>query len=204
MSTAARYFKPAVFLVCLAPLVKLGYQTYTGDLGVNPIEYLTHQTGETALKLLVATLAVTPLRRWTGWNRLVSVRRMLGVFAFFYAMVHFSIYLVFDQFFDFAAIVDDVVKRKFILSGMVALLAMLPLAITSTNGWIRRLGRRWQKLHRLVYVAAAAGAIHFIWKTKVPEVEPYSYGLAVAVLLLARVWIAWQKKQARVKAEGLS
>ncbi|NQW04147.1 MAG: sulfoxide reductase heme-binding subunit YedZ [Acidobacteria bacterium] len=195
MSLMTRGLEPAVAAVCVVPLVLLAYKAYSGDLGVNPIETLTHETGGTALKLLVASLAVTPVRRLTGWNRLVSTRRLLGIFAFFYAVLHFSIYLVFDQFFDVMAIVDDVLKRKFILSGMVAFLAMLPLALTSTNGWIRRLGRRWQTLHRLAYLAGAAAAIHFVWKTKVPEVEPYAYAGVVAVLLLTRVWFSWKKRQ---------
>jgi sulfoxide reductase heme-binding subunit YedZ len=202
MSFWVRAFKPTVFVVCLAPLLGLVYLTLTNDLGVNPIEYLTLDTGETALKLLIASLAVTPIRRITGWNRIISVRRMLGVFAFFYALLHFLIYLVFDRFFDVAAIVDDVIKRKFILAGMVAFLAMLPLAITSTNGWIRRLGKKWQKLHRLAYVAGIAGAIHYVWKTKVPEPEPYMYALAVAVVLGARLVFMWNKKRAAV-AVGL-
>ncbi len=204
MSVWTRAIKPATFALCAAPLLMLASQTSRGDLGVNPIEYLTHETGQTALTLLLATLAVTPLRRLTGWNRIVSIRRMLGVFAFVYALLHFSLYLVFDQFFDVAAIWDDVVKRKFILSGMVAFLAMVPLAITSTNGWIRRLGRKWRTLHRLVYVAGAAGVIHFIWKTKVPEFKPYAYGSILLVLLLARVIVTWRKRRAAAGTQGVA
>jgi sulfoxide reductase heme-binding subunit YedZ len=128
---------------------------------------------------------------------------LLGLLAFFYAFCHLAFYVLFDQAClywsdcQLAAIVDDVVKRKFILSGMVAFLAMLPLALTSTQGWIRRLGRRWQTLHRLAYLAGAAGAIHFVWKTKVPEPRPYAYAAVLVVLLLARVYFSWQKRRAR-------
>jgi sulfoxide reductase heme-binding subunit YedZ len=163
---------------------------------------LLHTSGESALVILLCSLAVTPVRRLTTWNRLQSLRRMLGLWAFFYALSHFSFYVLFDQAClywsdcQLAAIVDDVVKRKFILSGMVALLSMLPLALTSTKGWIRRLGKRWQTLHRLAYVAGMAGAIHFVWKTKVPEPRPYTYATILVVLLLARVYFSYQKRRA--------
>ena len=180
-----RLLKAAVFVVCATPAAILLYRTFvTGDLGVNPVETLQHETGRPALQILLATLAITPLRRLTGWSQLIRVRRMLGLWAFFYAVAHFSIYLIFDRFFSLAGVAEDVVLRRFILSGMVSLLAMLPLALTSTKGWIRRLGgKRWRRLHQLVYVAAAAGALHFIWKEKVLTVETLTYfALVVAVL----------------------
>jgi methionine sulfoxide reductase heme-binding subunit len=163
----SKWFYPAVFIGCLVPALQLGWQIYQGDLGVNPVETLEHTTGEDALALLLTSLCITPARRIFGWNKLQLVRRMVGVWAFAYALVHFSIYLVFDQSGSLSGIVVDVVKRKFILVGMLAFLILLALAVTSTNGMIRRLGRNWVRLHRLVYVAATAGVIHFIWGQKV-------------------------------------
>jgi sulfoxide reductase heme-binding subunit YedZ len=191
-----RLFKPVVFAVCMTPAVVLLYRTfYTGNLGANPAETLLHETGRPALQMLLATIAVSPLRRLTGWSRLIRVRRMLGLFAFSYALVHFSFYLTFDRLFDLAGVVDDVIERKFILSGMTALACMLPLALTSTRGWIRRLGgKRWQRLHRLVYVAAAAGALHFIWKEKVLTAETLTYFSIVTFLLGFRVVDALRRR----------
>ena len=180
-----RLLKAAVFTVCLVPAAMLVYRTLvSGDLGVNPVETLLHETGRPALQLLLVTLAVTPIRRLTGWNGVIRLRRMLGLFAFTYALVHFSFYFAFDQVFSVAGVLDDTTKRRFILSGMVALASMLPLALTSTKGWIRRLGgKRWHKLHRLVYLAAAAGALHFIWKEKVLTLETITYFLLASGLL---------------------
>jgi sulfoxide reductase heme-binding subunit YedZ len=201
-----RLLKAAVFLICLAPALMLAYRTFvTGDLGVNPVETLQHETGRPALQLLLATLAVTPIRRLTGWNGVIRLRRMLGLFAFAYGLAHFAIYFSFDQVFSVAGVIDDTTKRRFILSGMVALLAMVPLAITSTKGWIRRLGgKRWQKLHRFVYLAAAAGALHFIWKEKVLTLETVTYFVLVAGLLGYRVVVAMQKKSPAAPAPARS
>jgi len=175
----------------------------TGDLGVNPVETLQTETGQPTLQILLATLAITPLRRITGWSQLIRLRRMLGLWAFAYAVAHFSIYLVFDQFFSLSGIADDVLKRRFILSGMVALLCLLPLALTSTKGWIRRLGgKRWQRLHRLIYVAAIAGALHFIWKEKVLTVETVSYFAVTTLLIGYRVVEAVRGRRAPAKAAG--
>lgn len=184
-----RILKAIVWVVCAAPGLLLLYKTFvSGDLGVNPVETLQHETGTPALQLLLATLAITPIRRLTGWNQIIRLRRLLGLWAFFYAVVHFSIYLVFDRFFSLSGIAEDVVLRRFILSGMVALLAMVPLALTSTKGWIRRLGgKRWQRLHRLVYIAAIAGALHFIWKEKVLTFETVTYFVLVTALIGFRV-----------------
>jgi sulfoxide reductase heme-binding subunit YedZ len=197
-----RILKVVVWLVCAAPAVMLLYRVFvTGDLGVNPVETLQTETGQPTLQILLATLAITPLRRITGWSQLIRLRRMLGLWAFAYAVAHFSIYLVFDQFFSLAGIADDVVKRRFILSGMVALLCMLPLALTSTKGWIRRLGgKRWQRLHRLIYVAAIAGALHFIWKEKVLTVETVSYFAVTALLIGYRVVDALRGRGSPAKA----
>jgi methionine sulfoxide reductase heme-binding subunit len=161
---------------------------------VNPIETLTHQTGQWSLRLLLATLAVTPVRRLTGWNRLVTFRRMLGLFAFFYAVLHLSIWMVFDHYFTWSTMVEDVLKRPFITAGSIALLLMLPLALTSTTWAIRRLGKRWQALHRLIYVSAAAAVLHFIWKEKVIITETLVYAGILAVLLGARLVFAARRR----------
>ena len=195
----SRLLKTVVFLFCAAPAVILLYRTFvTGDLGVNPAETLQHETGRPALQLLLATLVVTPLRRLTGWKVIIRVRRMLGLWAFFYAVAHFFTYLAFDRLFDLSGVAEDVVLRRFILSGMVSLLAMLPLALTSTRGWIRRLGGKgWQRLHRLVYLAALAGVAHFIWKEKVLTLETMTYLLVVVALLSYRVVEAVRKRSRR-------
>src|SRR5688500_5681553 len=151
-----RWFYWLVFLGCLSPAVGLIRDTWLEQLGVNPVETLLHETGRTALAILLAALSVTPIRRFTGWNRIQSVRRMVGVWSFFYALCHFLIFVVFNHVGDVSAILEDFFKRKFIFSGMLALSILFVLTLTSTNGMIRRLGRRWQRLHRLVYVAAVA------------------------------------------------
>lgn len=182
--------KALVFLACLAPAVWLGIRTATGRLDINPVEDLELTTGIWALRLLVATLLVTPLRRLTGWNRVIQYRRMLGLFAFFYASLHFAIYIGVDQFFAFRFIVKDVAKRPFITMGFTAFVLMIPLALTSTKGWIRRLGRRWQILHRLVYISGVCAAIHYLWKVKVMIGSPVYYAVAVGALLAFR--LVWQ------------
>ncbi len=199
-----RLLKTAVFTICLVPAAMLVYRTFvSGDLGVNPVDTLLHETGRPALQLLLATLAVTPLRRLSGWNDIIRVRRMLGLFAFTYAVVHFSFYFAFDQVFSVAGVLDDTTKRRFILSGMVALASMLPLALTSTKGWIRRLGgKRWRKLHRLVYLAAAAGALHFIWKEKVLTLETITYFLLVVSVLGFRLIEFLRAKRGAAPAAG--
>jgi methionine sulfoxide reductase heme-binding subunit len=190
-----KLFKPIVFLLALVPAAYLGFRTYTNDLGVNPAETLQLETGEWALKFLLITLAITPLRRLTGWNRVIQYRRMVGLFSFFYATLHFLTYIVLDKYFAFDEMLADVAKRPFITAGFIAFVSMVPLAITSTKGWIRRLGRRWQSLHRLIYVSGVAAAVHFVWKVKVPIGEPVYYAIAVAVLLGFRV--VWQLKSAK-------
>lgn len=190
-----KLLKPLVFLLALVPAGYLAYRTYTNDLGVNPAETLQLETGGWALKFLLMTLTITPIRRLTGWNRIIQYRRMLGLFAFFYASLHFLTYIVLDKYFAFGEMMADVAKRPFITAGFVAFVSMLPLAITSTKGWIRRLGRRWQSLHRLIYVSGVAAAVHFVWKVKVAIGEPVYYAIALAVLLGFRV--VWQLKSAK-------
>jgi sulfoxide reductase heme-binding subunit YedZ len=191
-----KFVKPLVFVLALVPAGLLVRAGMTGTLGVNPAETLQLETGVWALRFLLLTLTVTPLRRITGWNRVIQYRRMLGLFAFFYASCHFLTYLILDQFFAFDLILKDVVKRPFITFGMLAFVLMIPLALTSTKGWIRRLGRRWQGLHRLVYVSAIAGAVHYLWKVKLAAGPPVYYAVAVAVLLGFR--IIWQFRSGKL------
>jgi sulfoxide reductase heme-binding subunit YedZ len=175
--------KPLVLVLAIAPALWLTYRAFNGILGVNPVEDLLLTTGLWAFRFLLLSLAITPLRRVTGRNRVIQFRRMLGLFAFFYAFVHLSIYVVLDQGLALGFILADVAKRRFITAGMVAFLLLVPLAVTSTRSWIRRLGRHWQWLHRLVYASGAAAALHFIWKVKVVIGEPVYYAGALAILL---------------------
>ena len=179
------------------------FRTLTGRLSANPIEDLTLVTGIWALRLLLVTLAITPLRRLTGWNQIIQYRRMLGLFAFFYAAVHLLIYVILDQGLAFEYILPDIVKRPYITAGMTAFVLMIPLAVTSTRGWIRRLGRRWQLLHRLVYVSAIAACLHFLWKVKVIIGEPVYYALILAALLGFRLlWRLRPTSKARQPAQA--
>lgn len=183
--------KPLLFFLCLLPLAHLlaGAFSIAGQgLGANPVEELLHALGRWGLKFLLLTLAVTPLRRWTGWNWLIRFRRMLGLFAFFYVLLHFLVYAVLDQGLNLQAIVEDVLKRPYITLGMAGLLMLLPLAVTSTKGMMRRLGKRWQKLHRLVYVIAIVAVWHFYWQVKLDTLEPILYALVLAGLLGVRVY----------------
>lgn len=185
------WFKLAIFLACLVPLAQLAFNAYTGDLGANPIETITRFTGSWSLIILIASLAVTPLRRITGRNELIKLRRMLGLFAFFYAALHFATYMVLDLYFDFPAILKDILKRPYITVGFTALVLMIPLAVTSTAGMIRRLGKRWQQLHYLVYVIAVLGVVHFYWLVKADISRPVQYGAVLALLLAYRLVVKW-------------
>lgn len=185
------WLKPLLFLICLIPFGQLAYGAYIGDLSANPIEFITRFTGSWALIILIASLAVTPLRRISGWNELIKFRRMLGLFAFFYALMHFSTYLVLDHFFDFQAISKDILKRPYVTAGFIGFVAMIPLAITSTAAMIRRLGKRWQQLHRLVYIAAIVGVIHFYWLVKADISRPAQYGGVLVLLLGYRLGLKW-------------
>jgi sulfoxide reductase heme-binding subunit YedZ len=188
-----RVTKPVVFLLCLSPLAVLLAATFSLaglSLGANPIEELLHELGRWGLKFLLLTLTVTPVRRWTGWNWLIGFRRMLGLFAFFYIVLHFTVYAVLDQGLDMAAIIEDVLKRPYITLGMAGLLMLMPLAVTSTKGMMRRLGKRWQKLHRLVYVIAVVAVWHFYWQVKLDTLDPVVYALILAGLLGVRVYFA--------------
>ena len=183
-----RRFKPAVFLACLVPLALLGWKAYSGALGANPIEVITHATGDWTLRFLLITLAVTPIRKLTGRLWLIRYRRMFGLFAFFYGMLHFLTYIWLDKFFDLHEMLHDIGKRKFITVGFTGFVLLIPLAVTSTTGWIRRLGgRRWQALHRLIYLSAIAGVIHYWWLVKADIHLPLEYGVILAVLLGYRI-----------------
>jgi methionine sulfoxide reductase heme-binding subunit len=179
--------KSLVWGVCLAPLVRLAVRGLTTGLGANPIEFITLSTGTWTLVWLLTTLAISPLRAVTGWNLLIRFRRLLGLFAFFYGALHFTTYIWLDKFFDVSEMFHDIVKRRFITAGMFAFSLMIPLAVTSTAAAIRRLGgRNWQRLHRLVYLSAAAAVVHFWWKVKADVREPAIYGAVLVALLLAR------------------
>lgn len=193
-----RLLKPALFVACLGPLAWLAYGAFLGgDLGVNPVETITNYTGIWTLRLIAISLAVTPLRWLTGWNRVIQYRRMLGLFAFFYGSLHFLTYFVLDHSLMLDGLWDDVVKRPYITAGFTAFVLMIPLAVTSTQGWIRRLGgRAWNLLHRLVYATALLAVLHYWWKVKLDTSSPALYATIMGVLLAARVWKAVLKRRA--------
>lgn len=179
----------AVWAACLLPLVLLVAGGLRDALGANPIEYITRATGDWTLRLLLLTLAVTPLRQLTGWHWLVRLRRTLGLYAFFYGCLHLATYVWLDQFFDWPGIVADIVKRPFVTLGFAAFVLMLPLAITSTNGMIRRLGgRSWQRLHRAIYAVGVLGVAHYWWLVKKDLTEPIAYALVLTTLFALRLW----------------
>ena len=189
--------KPLVFLGCLLPAGALVWSGVTGALGANPVETVTHSTGDWTLRFLLLTLAVTPVRWVTGWNVLVRYRRILGLFAFFYASLHFLTYTVFDHFFALDSILEDVATRRYVTAGFLGFVLLIPLAVTSTQGMIRRLGgRRWRALHRFVYVSAIAGVVHYLWLVKIDVGPPLVYAAILSLLLAARVW----RHRAKVEA----
>jgi sulfoxide reductase heme-binding subunit YedZ len=186
--------KIAVWVVALTPLARLLYGFWMDDLTVNPIEYVTRELGETALRLLLASLALTPLRILLGISWPVTLRRLLGLFAFFYVCLHFTVWIVLDHFFDWRTMGDDIVKRPWITVGVAALLLLAPLAATSTTGMIKRLGGvAWRRVHRLVYVAATLGVLHYIWLAKKVLIQPWVYAAVLAVLLGIRAGDAVRK-----------
>lgn len=196
LSAHSGLIKALIFALSLIPLGRLVWLGYTGGLGANPIEFVTRSTGTWTLVFLCITLAVTPLRRLTGWNDVVRFRRMIGLFAFFYAVLHFTTYIWLDQFFDWESIVRDIWKRPFITVGFLAFVLMIPLAATSTNAMMRRMGRAWRRLHRLVYVIAVVGVIHYWWLVKQDITEPMIYGAVVVLLLGFRIW-DWSARRTR-------
>ena len=190
MTTRGRVaLKIMVWAVALTPLAGLVYGFATDNLTVNPIEYVTRELGQTTIRLLLATLALTPLRLLFGWSWPITLRRLLGLFAFSYAVLHFSVWIVLDHFFDWRTMGDDILKRPWITVGVAALVLLIPLAATSTTGMIKRLGgRAWRRLHRLVYVAAVLGCLHYIWLAKKVLIQPWIYAGILAVLLGIRGW----------------
>ena len=195
-----RALKGLVFLLCLGPLGVLTWKAFHALLGANPVDVITRSTGKWTLVFLLLTLSVTPVRRLLRMPWLVRFRRMLGLFAFFYGTLHLMTYVWLDQFFNVQSMLHDIAKRKFITAGMTAFALMVPLAFTSTSGWIRRLGgKRWQKLHRLIYLSAIAGVVHFIWLVKADERRPIVYAAVLAALLLFRAG-AWFLKRSRTRS----
>jgi len=190
------WLKAALFIAALAPLARLVLFGVTDRLGANPIEFITRSTGTWTLVFLLITLSVTPLRRLSGWHSLIKLRRMFGLFAFFYSCLHFTTYIWLDQFFDLASIYKDVIKRPFITVSFPSFLLMIPLAITSTNAMLRRLGaKRWQRLHRLVYVTAIGGVVHYLWLVKKDITDPLIYVVILVLLLAYRLVVAVRKQQ---------
>jgi len=192
---SSKWAKVFVFFLGLAPIGVLGWRALHGDLTANPIEFITHSTGDWTLLFLIFTLCITPLRKLLRLPELIRFRRMLGLFAFFYVCLHFSTWLVLDKFFNLSEMWADVIKRRFITVGFTAFVLLIPLAITSTAGWIRRLGgKRWQQLHRAIYAAAVLGVIHYYWLVKSDVRKPLLYGAIVAVLLAWRL-VDWFSKR---------
>ena len=185
-----RFTKLLIFLAALIPLERLLWKFFHDALGANPVEVITHSTGDWTLILIMVTLSITPLRKLTKQYWLIGVRRMIGLFAFFYGCLHFTTYLWLDKFFDYHEMLKDIVKRPFITVGFLAFVCMIPLAITSTNGWIRRLGKNWQRLHRLIYITGIAGVVHYIWLVKADLRKPLQYAFVLSVLLLYRI-VTW-------------
>jgi sulfoxide reductase heme-binding subunit YedZ len=199
-SRQLKWLKAVLFVLALLPLGRLVFKGFTDQLGANPIEFITRNTGDWTLYFLCITLAITPLRRLTHWNWLIKLRRMAGLFAFFYVTLHFTTFIWFDHFFDLDEMLRDVVKRPFITVGFIAFVLLIPLAATSTNGMVRRLGaKRWQWLHRTIYLIAPMGILHFWWMKagKHDFARPILMGTIVAVLLLFR--IGWRLAQARTQ-----
>ena len=188
------YIKPILFCVCLVPFIVLVMQAFAGSLGVNPVEEMTHRTGDWTLRFLLITLSVTPIRRLANMPWLIKIRRMLGLYVFFYAFLHFVTYIWFDQYFDWMEILIDIPKRPFITVGFVAFILLIPLSITSTNKMMQRLKNNWVKLHRLIYVIAALGVLHFLWVVKADTFEPLVYASILLVLFVYRAY--YQRKNA--------
>ena len=183
----SKYTRPVLFVLCLVPLSSLIWRVFYGDLGANPVETVTHFTGDWTLRFLLITLSVSPLRQWFGLSGLLRLRRMLGLYVFFYACCHFSIWFIADHGFDLSDMVEDIIKRPYITVGFSALLLLLPLAATSNNAMLKKLGKRWKKLHQLTYLILILGVLHFLWLVKADYLEPGIYALFAAILLLQRI-----------------
>jgi len=192
-----KYFtqlKAALFLASLIPFIRLIWYGYSSQLGANPIEFITRSLGTWTLVFILITLTITPLRKLSGWSWLIKLRRMAGLFAFFYALLHFITYIWLDQFFDLNSIYKDVIKRPFITIGFTAFILLIPLALTSTNAMMKKLGgKRWQLLHRFIYLTAIFAVVHYWWLVKKDITQPLIYAAILAILLGYRVWIRWLK-----------
>jgi sulfoxide reductase heme-binding subunit YedZ len=187
-NTISYIIKPFLFMVCLVPFIALVIGAVNNTLGANPVEIMTHETGEWTLRLLLVTLAITPLRRLSGKSWLIKLRRMLGLYTFFYACLHFITYIWLDQYFDWMEIIRDIPKRPFITVGFAAFVLLIPLAVTSNNKMMRRLKKNWIKLHKLVYVIAVLGVLHFLWLVKADTLEPLIYASILLILLGYRAY----------------
>ncbi len=193
-SQSGQKIKPVLFILLLLPLAILAYRFYSDGFGANPIESINRYTGDWALRILLSTLAFSPLIRITRWNNIIQYRRMFGLFAFFYVCVHLTSYIVLDQFFDFGEIIDDVFKRPFITAGFSAFILLIPLAVTSTNKMVERLQFRWIQLHRIVYFVAMLAVLHFWWMVKIDTREPMIYATILAILLGYRLFFYIRRK----------
>lgn len=187
-NTISYIIKPVLFMVCLVPFIALVIGAVNNTLGINPVETMTHETGEWTLRLLLVTLAITPLRHLSGKSWLIKLRRMLGLYTFFYACLHFITYIWLDQYFDWMEIIRDIPKRPFITVGFAAFVLLIPLAVTSNNKMMRRLKKNWVKLHKLVYVIAVLGVLHFLWLVKADTLEPLIYAGILLILLGYRAY----------------
>ena len=198
-----KYFsqlKAFLFILCLYPLARLVWLAYAGQMGANPIELITRSLGAWTLVFLLITLSITPVRRLSGWAWLLKLRRMAGLYAFFYALLHFATYVWLDQFFDLSSIFMDVIKRPFITIGFAAFILLIPLAITSTNAMVKRLGgKRWQQLHKLVYVIAIFGVLHYWWLVKKDITQPLIYAAVLVLLLSYRLVMSRLNTKQKVK-----
>ena len=183
----SRFARPVLFILCLVPISSLVWRIFYGDLGANPIETITRDIGDWTLRLLLITLAISPLRQWFGWTLLLRFRRMLGLYVFFYAFCHFLIWFVADHSFDFSEMLEDIIKRPYITLGFSAFVLLIPLAATSNQAMVRRLGKGWKKLHRLTYLIVLLGVLHFLWQVKADYLEPGIYAVIAGILLLQRV-----------------
>jgi sulfoxide reductase heme-binding subunit YedZ len=191
--------KPLIWIAGLAPLAWLIWQGFRDNLTADPVKYLTHFTGRVTLIILLVTLMVTPIRRLSGWNGIIRLRRLIGLFSFFYAVIHLMIYLAFDRGFVFTELGEDILKRPYITVGFTAWLMLLTLAVTSPQAMVRRLGRRWQTLHRIIYVIPALGLVHFLWAQKKDPAPVIPYAMAAGAILLIRLALA-QRARARNRA----